>query len=132
MFRDLVYRLGNPLPLGSRALKSPDSHAHGCLRRDQGYTAAMMVEEARMLQVSIFLTLQRHVEETESGVPLLYIMAIADEVACAPPPAQINEMSAVNECEVQSRLISILLPYSHSLSAFAFHCAAGVHMQELF
>ena len=34
MFRDLVYRLRNPLPLGSRALKSPDAHEHGCLRRD--------------------------------------------------------------------------------------------------
>jgi hypothetical protein len=80
MFHDLVYRLRNPLPLGSRALKSPDAQAHGCLRRDQGYTAAMMVEESRMLQVSIFQTLQSHIEETESGVLLLYIMAIADEV----------------------------------------------------
>jgi hypothetical protein len=60
MFRDLVHRLRHPLPLGSRALKSPDAHDHGCLRRDQGYTAAMMVEESRMLQVSIFETLQSH------------------------------------------------------------------------
>jgi hypothetical protein len=80
LFRDLVIRLRNPLPLGSRALTSPYAHAHGCLRRDQGYTAAMMVEESRMLQVSIFQTLQTHIEDTESGVLLLYIMAIADEV----------------------------------------------------
>jgi hypothetical protein len=80
LFRDLVFRLRNPLPLGSRALTSPDAHAHGCLRRDQGYTAAMIVEESRMLQVSIFQTLQLHLEETESGVLLLHIMAIADEV----------------------------------------------------
>jgi hypothetical protein len=80
LFRDLVVRLRNPLPLGSRALVSPDAHAHGCMRRDQGYTAAMMVEESRMLQVSIFQTLQLHLEETESGVLLLHIMAIADEV----------------------------------------------------
>jgi hypothetical protein len=33
-----------------------------------------------MLQVSIFQTLQLHLEETESGVLLLHIMAIADEV----------------------------------------------------
>ena len=53
---------------------------HGCLRRDQGYTAAMLVVESRMLQVSIFQTLQLHVEDTKPGVLLLYIMAIADEV----------------------------------------------------
>jgi hypothetical protein len=80
MFHDLVIRLRQPLPLGSRALKSAAAQAHGSLRRDQGYTAAMMVEESRMLQVSIFQTLQSHLEETESGVLLLYIMGIADEV----------------------------------------------------
>ena len=40
----------------------------------------MMVEESRMLQVSIFHTLQIHVEDTEPGVLLLYVMVIADEV----------------------------------------------------
>lgn len=80
MFVDLVHRLRNPLPLGTRALTSEAAKAHGCLRRDQGYTAAMMVEESRMLQVSIFETLQLHVEDTEPGVLLLYVMVIADEV----------------------------------------------------
>jgi hypothetical protein len=80
MFRDLVSRLRNPLPLGTRALTSVAAHNHGSLRRDQGYSAAMMVEESRMLQVSIFQTLQLHVEDTEPGVLLLYVMVIADEV----------------------------------------------------
>jgi len=80
MFVDLVHRLRNPLPLGSHARTSAAAHLHGCLRRDQGYTAAMMVDESRMLQVSIFQTLQQHVEDTEPGVLLLYVMAIADEV----------------------------------------------------
>jgi hypothetical protein len=80
MFRDLVGRLRNPLPLGTRALTSAAAHHHGCLRRDQGYTPAMIVEESRMLQVSIFQTLQLHVEDTEPGVLLLYVMVIADEV----------------------------------------------------
>lgn len=80
MFRDLVGRLRNPLPLGTHALKSPAAHNHGLLRRDQGYSAAMIVEESRMLQVSIFQTLQLHVEDTEPGVLLLYVMVIADEV----------------------------------------------------
>jgi hypothetical protein len=80
MFRDLVGRLRNPLPLGTRALTSAAAHNHGSLRRDQGYSAAMMVEESRMLQVSIFQTLQLHVEDTEPAVLLLYVMVIADEV----------------------------------------------------
>jgi hypothetical protein len=33
---------------------------HGQLRLQQGYTAAMVVEESRILQVSIFSTLQRN------------------------------------------------------------------------
>jgi len=80
MFHDLVHRLRNPLPLGSRALRSHAACAHGNLRRGQGYTPAMMVEESRMLQVSIFQTLQRNVEDTKPGVLLLHVMTIADEV----------------------------------------------------
>jgi hypothetical protein len=100
LFRDLVFRLRHPLPLGSRALTSADAHAHGCLRRDQGYTAAMMVEESRMLQVSIFETLQSRIEETESGVLLLYIMAIADEVDSQLAQAMTSYISeAVHDAE---------------------------------
>jgi len=56
LFRDLVFRLRNPLPLGTRALVSASAASHGLMRREQGYSAAMMVEESRMLQVSIFQT----------------------------------------------------------------------------
>lgn len=80
MFRELVSRLRNPLPLGTHALTSTAARNHGCLRRDQGYTAAMLVVESRILQVSIFQTLQLHVEDSKPGVLLMYIMAIADEV----------------------------------------------------
>jgi hypothetical protein len=80
LFHDLVSRLRNPLPLGTHALISPAAAEHGLLRRQQGYSAAMMVEESRMLQVSIFQTLERNVEDTKPGVLLLHIMAIADEV----------------------------------------------------
>jgi YesN/AraC family two-component response regulator len=58
LFRDLVSRLRNPLPLGTRAHVSPSAAEHGLTRRRQGYSAAMMVEESRMLQVSIFQTLR--------------------------------------------------------------------------
>jgi hypothetical protein len=80
MFRDLVSRLRNPLPLGTRALMSDAAYDHGCLRREQGYSPAMMVEESRMLQVSIFETLQLHVETMDTKDLMGDVMAIADEV----------------------------------------------------
>jgi CheY-like chemotaxis protein len=80
MFLDLIARLRNPLPLGTRALASPAAAAHGLLRRQQGYTAAMMVEESRMLQVSIFQTLQNNLDVVDFSLLLVGVMAIADEV----------------------------------------------------
>lgn len=80
LFHDLVVRLRHPLPLGTRALKSPASEKHGRLRRQQGYTAAMMVEESRMLQVSIFHSLQQNLSRVDFSVLLVDVMAIADEV----------------------------------------------------
>ena len=80
IFHDLVERLRHPLPLGTRALKSPASVKHGLMRREQGYTPAMMVEELRMLQVSIFQTLQQNLQKVNFSVLLVDVMAIADEV----------------------------------------------------
>jgi hypothetical protein len=80
MFKDLVVRLRNPLPLGTRALTSDAAHDHGLCRREQGYTPAMMVEESRMLQVSIFQTLQMNLSRLDGSVLLVDVMAIADEV----------------------------------------------------
>jgi len=80
LFVDLVHRLRNPLALGSRALVSPAAAEHGVLRREQGYTAAMMVEESRMLQVSIFQTLQNNLYRVNFSLLLIGVMAIADEI----------------------------------------------------
>ena len=80
LFRDLIFRLRNPLPLGTRALVSPSAGLHGLLRRGQGYSAAMMVEESRMLQVSIFQTLQNNLFRVDFSLLLVGVMAIADEV----------------------------------------------------
>jgi hypothetical protein len=80
MFADLVSRLRDPLPLGTRALMSDAAHDHGCKRREQGYTPAMMVEESRMLQVSIFRTLQINMDRIDIKVLLGDVMQIADEV----------------------------------------------------
>jgi CheY-like chemotaxis protein len=80
VFRDLVHRLRHPLPLGTHALVSADAAEHGRMRRKQGYTAAMLVEESRMLQVSIFQTLQNNLQTVDFSLLLLDVMAIADEV----------------------------------------------------
>ena len=80
LFRDLVSRLRNPLPLGSYARASPAAVQHGLLRREQGYTAAMMVEESRMLQVSIFQTLQNNLSRVNFSLLMVGVMTIADEV----------------------------------------------------
>ncbi len=80
LFRDLVFRLRHPLPLGSRALVSPAAATHGQLRREQGYSASMMVEESRMLQVSIFQTLKNNLHKVDFSLLLVDVMAIADEV----------------------------------------------------
>ncbi len=80
LFRDLITRLENPLPLGTRALVSSAAAKHGKLRRDQGYTPPMMVDESRMLQVSIFQTLQHNLTSVDFNLLLGDVMAIADEV----------------------------------------------------
>jgi len=57
------------------------AHKHGALRRRQGYTLAMLVEESRILQVSMFNTLQNNLGSVDFSTVLLDAMTIADEVA---------------------------------------------------
>jgi hypothetical protein len=80
MFRDIIDRLRADLPLGSTALLSAAAAEHGRSRRRLGYTAAMMVEESRILQVSIFHTLQKNNDAIDFTVLLSQVMTIADEV----------------------------------------------------
>ena len=80
LFRELVFRLRHPLPLGARAKISHAAIEHGLRRREQGYSAAMLVEESRMLQVSIFQILQNNLHKIDFSKLLLGVMAIADEV----------------------------------------------------
>jgi YesN/AraC family two-component response regulator len=80
LFRDLSRRLQALKPLGTKELKSESASNHGLQRRRQGYTAAMMVEESRILQVTIFHTLQKNLGTIDFSVLLLGVMTIADEV----------------------------------------------------
>ena len=93
LFRDLVSRLRHPLPLGTRALVSPAAAEHGLLRRKQGYSAAMLVEESRMLQVSIFQTLQNNLHKVDFSLLLVGVMAIADEVDSQLAQAMVSYIS---------------------------------------
>ena len=75
---DLVQRLGagpNPKTRISNAARD-----HGILRREQGYTLAMLVEESRILQVCIFNSLQTNLGFVDFDSVLLDVMTIADEV----------------------------------------------------
>jgi CheY-like chemotaxis protein len=75
---DLVSRLrlnaNTPVPDSSSA------YEHGHLRRKQGYSIPMLVEESRCLQVSIFNTLQNNLATADFSTLLLDVMTIADEV----------------------------------------------------
>jgi CheY-like chemotaxis protein len=77
---DLVRRLRSFEALGSRELISTAAEEHGRFRRQQGYSAAMLVEESRMLQVSIFETLQKNLATIDFSILLNAVMTIADEV----------------------------------------------------
>jgi len=80
VFRDIVDRLRSFKPLGTKEPMSASAAEHGLARRRQGYTAAMMVEESRVLQVSIFNTLQNNLASIDFSVLLIGVMTIADEV----------------------------------------------------
>ena len=78
LIADLIYRLR--LPQAEKAGISTPARQHGDLRRQQGYTAAMVVEESRILQVSIFNTLQNNLERVDFSKVLRDVITIADEV----------------------------------------------------
>jgi len=80
VFSDLVHRLRSSKLIGSKELVSDAAARHGSNRRQQGYTAAMLVEESRMLQVCIFQTLQDNLAGIDFSVLLIEVMTIADEV----------------------------------------------------
>jgi CheY-like chemotaxis protein len=80
VFRDLVARLRAALPFGSKGPLSAFAANHGLKRRQQGYSAAMMVEESRILQVCIFHSLEKNLASIDFSVLLSQVMTIADEV----------------------------------------------------
>jgi Glycosyl transferases group 1 len=71
---------------------------HGKIRHSQGYTIPMIIEESRMLQVSIFHTLQSNLKVVDFSLLLIDVMTIADEVdsQLKQTIVSFSESSAVN------------------------------------
>jgi DNA-binding response OmpR family regulator len=79
LIRELVSRLRVPRPLGTKQA-SQAAVTHGMIRQAQGYSVPMIVEESRILQVSIFNTLQSNLNTVDFSLLLIDVMTIADEV----------------------------------------------------
>jgi DNA-binding response OmpR family regulator len=82
LVEDLIVRLGKPSATtkDSDAVFSAAALAHGKLRHQQGYTPAMLVHESRILQVTLFGTLQSNLRFLDFSRVLPDVMTIADEV----------------------------------------------------
>ena len=79
LIRELVHRLRVPRRLGTKQV-SGGAVEHGKIRHRQGYTIPMIIEESRMLQVSLFHTLQSNLNVVDFSLLLMDVMTIADEV----------------------------------------------------
>jgi YesN/AraC family two-component response regulator len=79
---DLIVRLRSPhiTIQESGFITSAAAVAHGKLRRSQGYSSAMLVQDSRILQVTLFGTLQKNLGALDFSLLLPDVMTIADEV----------------------------------------------------
>ena len=78
LYQDLICRLR--IAKSAKPTVSIAAVAHGKVRRAQGYSASMLIEESRVFQVATFSTLHLHQSELDQNQLLLDIMVIADEV----------------------------------------------------
>ena len=77
LLADIVTRLR--LPKNATPADSSAARDHGTIRFKQHYTVSMLIEESRLLQVSIFETLHRNQNTLDPHAVLLDVMTIADE-----------------------------------------------------
>lgn len=78
LLADVIARLH--LDSSTKAPISVAASHHGDLRRKQGYSVAMVVEESRLLQVCLFSTLHKNTEQLDFDKLLPDVVTIADEV----------------------------------------------------
>jgi hypothetical protein len=77
LYSDLISRLR--IPKDTDPTISAAATAHGQMRREQGYSAAMLIAESRIFQVVTFRTLHLYQSELDQRRLLLDVMVIADE-----------------------------------------------------
>lgn len=77
LIEDLITRLR--LEEGLKMPETTSAHDHGKVRFAQGYSVPMLVEESRLLQVSIFDTLHRNQALLDTSIMLEDVVTIADE-----------------------------------------------------
>ena len=81
LLQDLVSRLnGSQLLTNKHPRISAYAAEHGMLRFSQGYSIEMIVDESRLLQVSIFHGLHNNLHCVDLSTLLVDVMTIADEV----------------------------------------------------
>jgi DNA-binding response OmpR family regulator len=97
LVEDLIARLRQSSATGkdTDAAISTSALAHGALRCRQGYTPAMLVVESRILQVTLFGTLQSNLGFLDFSLLLPDVMTIADEVDAQLTQSMNSYMSAV-------------------------------------
>jgi hypothetical protein len=78
LLAELVCRLR--LGHDAKATVSMAAREHGVRRCSQGYTVPMVVEESRILQVSIFTTIHDNLASVDCHNIMLDVAMIADEV----------------------------------------------------
>jgi hypothetical protein len=78
LFTDLISRLR--IAEDAHPPISTAAAAHGQVRRAQGYSASMLIEESRVFQVATFGTLHLHQRDLDQSQLLLDVMVIVDEV----------------------------------------------------
>jgi hypothetical protein len=78
LYFDLISRLR--LTKDADSPVSAAAATHGQLRRAQGYSPGMLIEESRVFEVATFRTLHLHQSELDHTQVLLDVMVIADEV----------------------------------------------------
>jgi DNA-binding response OmpR family regulator len=94
---DLIIRLrrsGDP-GAENESICSTAAVSHGEMRRTQGYTPGMLVHDSRILQVTLFATLQSNLSALDFSLLLPDIMTIADEVDSQLTQAMDSFMNAV-------------------------------------
>ena len=82
LIEDLIVRLREPdaSKEESDSICSKAAVAHGKMRQLQGYSPGMLVQDSRILQVTLFGTLQSNLNSLDFSLLLPDVMTIADEV----------------------------------------------------